>query len=439
MTNNEFDKIFRDKLGAHSEPVDDGLWAAIESSMAAQSVLGKPVAGESATDKSAVLPFGKRVAMAFGSLPVRKIGYSIASVAAVLLIALFLFKPADSAIEQGVVLAESAVEIEPEEYCIALEEDVVQDESVSESVGNAESVTVEVVEKTVSAKRESDAANLMANAVPVEVATEKDKAVEDEKMAVGKRAEEKEAKVKDVVAKEEKYIAENDSDNLYDWNYVESQQKRNRKEYTIAFASNMMARNNISVSPEYVSVMTAAGISHTDAYLQAMEIISEANYSLPVNIGVQAQVKVNDFLSVGIGVNYTWLKSKYDGLINKKVYHVKQSLHYIGIPVNAYFTLLNKKNLYLYANIGGAIEKGVKASYKLSSYDGSMRETSAEMDGFQYSANAGLGLEYRFVDFVGLYLEPNVVYYFDSQVPASIRTDQPLQVKAEVGFRFHIK
>lgn len=433
MTNNEFDKIFRDKLGAHSEPVDDGLWAAIESSLAAQSVLGKPVAGESAADKPVVLPFGKRVAMAFGSPAVRKIGYSVASVAAVLLIALFLFKPADSAIEQGVVLAESAVEIEPEEYCIALEEDIVQEESVSERVENAESVTVEVVEKTVSAKRESDAANLVANAVPVEIATEKDKAVEDEKMAVVERAKEKETDNKQESVFEEK------ASNLYDWNYVEPQQKRNRKEYTIAFASNVMARNNISVSPEYISVMTAAGISHTDAYIQAMEIISEANYSLPVNVGVQAQVKVNSFLSVGIGVNYTWLKSKYDGLINKKVYHVKQSLHYIGIPVNAYFTLLNRKTLYLYANIGGAIEKGVKASYKLSSYDGLMRETSAEMEGFQYSANAGIGLEYRFVDFVGLYLEPNIVYYFDSQVPASIRTDQPLQVKAEVGFRFHIK
>ncbi len=422
MTNNEFDKIFRDKLGAHSEPVDDGVWAAIESSLAAQPVASKPVVGESSAEKPVVLPFGKRVAMAFALPAVRKAGYSVASVAAVLLIALFLFKPSDS-VDESIVIAENAGEIENHEYCIALEENVVPAEGLAENV--EEMISVEKDDETVhKVVVDNRAADLLAVAEPVEAATVKNETVSTERR---------------VEAKAENHVSESTSGNLYDWNYVEPQRKRNRKEYSVAFSSNVMAHNNISAAPEYVNVMTAAGISHTDAYLQAMEIISEANYSLPVNVGIQAQVKVNPYLSVGFGINYTCLKSKYDGLINKKVYHVKQSLHYIGIPINAYFTLLDNKNLYLYANVGVAIEKGVKASYKLSSYDGSLRETSADMDGFQYSANAGIGLEYRFVDFVGLYLEPNVVYYFDSQVPASIRTDQPLQLKAEVGFRFHLK
>ena len=107
--------------------------------------------------------------------------------------------------------------------------------------------------------------------------------------------------------------------------------------------------------------------------------------------------------------------------------------------MNLYFTIFEKEKLRFYANAGGAIEKGVRASYKITSYDGTSRETKAKIDGFQYSANAGLGLEYRFSEPVGLYLEPNVVYFFDSNIPASIRTDQPLQIKAEIGFRFHLK
>ena len=95
--------------------------------------------------------------------------------------------------------------------------------------------------------------------------------------------------------------------------------------------------------------------------------------------------------------------------------------------------------LKVYANAGAAIEKGVKASYRITSYDGTSFTSSAKMDGFQYSANAGFGLEYRFSQPYGVYLEPNAVYFFDSKVPASIRTDQPLQLRAEIGFRIHLK
>jgi hypothetical protein len=54
-----------------------------------------------------------------------------------------------------------------------------------------------------------------------------------------------------------------------------------------------------------------------------------------------------------------------------------------------------------------------------------------------FSLNAGLGVEYVFADLFGLYLEPNVVYYPNSKVKRSIRTDQPVQIRAEIGCRFH--
>ena len=78
------------------------------------------------------------------------------------------------------------------------------------------------------------------------------------------------------------------------------------------------------------------------------------------------------------------------------------------------------------------------AVYRLSSYDVVEHRESVNMKGFQYSANMGFGMEYKFIPEIGLYLEPNIVYYFNSDTPASIRTDQPLQIKAEVGFRFHL-
>ena len=99
---------------------------------------------------------------------------------------------------------------------------------------------------------------------------------------------------------------------------------------------------------------------------------------------------------------------------------------------------MDSKNFYLYANAGGSIEKGVRASYKLTSYDGDVKRFKDDVEGVQYSINGGFGLEYKFANKFGLYLEPGVVYYFDSDVEASIRTAQPLQIEAEIGLRFHL-
>ncbi len=426
MTNNEFDKIFRDKLETHCEPVDDSVWAAIESTLASAPVAKKPV----------VLPFGKRGAFGYGAAKIRRAGYYAVCVAAVLVIALFLMKPADSVIENTVI----GVDVIEEGAAVA---ESVSEENVSEGNVSEESVNIvkeEVPELLAMAEQkeiaipETKPAVGKPEEVPVDGEIEKVPAEE----IVGNESENK-SQSETILKTDNSKSVGNSTNYAYNWSDADQKQKRRGKGYTIALSSNIVASDRISAFSQYMGTMASAGVSYADNYMQSMEMISEAKFSLPINIAVQAQIKLSSNFAVGVGLSYTRLKSKYDGMINKKVYHVKQNLYYIGMPVNAYFTLVNKKNLYLYANIGGAIEKGVKASYKLSSYDGTLRETSADIDGFQYSVNSGLGLEYRFADFVGLYIEPNIVYYIDSDVPASIRTDQPLQLKAELGFRFHIK
>lgn len=171
---------------------------------------------------------------------------------------------------------------------------------------------------------------------------------------------------------------------------------------------------------------------------ESIERISEVDYAIPLNVGVQAQMQIAKGLSLGVGLNYSMLKSRYEGLLNKRYYDVNQTLHYIGVPVNLYVSLMDRKNFYLYANVGGTIEKGVRASYKLTNYEGEVRRFRENIEGVQYSINGGFGLEYRFVKRFGIYLEPNVAYYFDSDIPASIRTAQPLQVKVDIGLRFHL-
>lgn len=230
-------------------------------------------------------------------------------------------------------------------------------------------------------------------------------------------------------------------DLLYEARYLAQEDgfdKKIRSKYTMALASNILSGNSIDTSPNGLrQAMLSGGGAKNPAGVPNIEQVSQTKYSLPLNVGIQIQIQLNSFLSVGAGVNYTMLRSKYDGLIDKKMHSVKQTLHYIGIPVNFYGTFLQKNGFSLYANLGGAVEKGVRAVYTMRSYD-QLKEYSTSVEGMQYSVNFGIGAEYRFIKQIGIYLEPNAVYFFNSEITNSIRTDQPFQLKAELGFRFHL-
>jgi hypothetical protein len=221
--------------------------------------------------------------------------------------------------------------------------------------------------------------------------------------------------------------------------YQEREQRRNTN-ISYAVSSNISGGGKFDVSNNFIKSVAAQVGYVAPSSAPQIEQVSETTYSLPLNFAVQAHYKINNLITVGAGVSYTYLHSKYDGLINKKAYKIKQGIHYIGVPVNVYFNVLNSKYFYFYGNAGASIEKGVKVRYDMTTYDGTTKHANSHVKGVQFSINTGVGLEYKFNnDKMGVYLEPNLVYYFDSKIPASIRTDQPLQVEAEVGVRFHLK
>lgn len=213
----------------------------------------------------------------------------------------------------------------------------------------------------------------------------------------------------------------------------EVEETRKGRGYAVRLSSGVMPGSSASVSGGIIYASSAGAGSLSQSY--TIEQISDTRYSLPLNLGVQFQFPVGENMALGVGLNYTMLRSRYDCLINKKKFDVKQTLHYIGIPVNVYGIVAQRNNFRFYLNAGAALEKGLRAVYDLKSYD-QTEHNSSSIDGVQFSVNAGLGVEYILGNTTGLYLEPNIVYYIDSDVPQSIRTDQPLQVKAELGFRF---
>ena len=171
-----------------------------------------------------------------------------------------------------------------------------------------------------------------------------------------------------------------------------------------------------------------------------VEQISQTRYIIPITATAAINYRISERFSIGTGLSYTYLQSKYRGTINFTPYTIRQGLHYVGIPVNLYFNIAQTPNMNFYVNGGGTVEKGVRAVYNMKSKSGNSTVTSS-IKGLQFSVTAGAGAEYRLgkQKDVGIYFEPNAVYYINSKFPASVRTDHPLHFDVEVGVRFHLK
>lgn len=226
----------------------------------------------------------------------------------------------------------------------------------------------------------------------------------------------------------------------YEKEYYKTPSRSNR--FAFSASSNFSGRGKVE-GPSSSMIKAVASEFGYIQYSSAPQVqqISETKYSLPLNFAIGVSYKVSDVVTVGTGVSYSYLHSKYNGLINGIYYDIKQGVHYVGIPVNVYFNLGNSGNLDFYAAAGGAAEKGVKVTYQMKSAAGNGKTSDSHVKGIQFSTKAVAGMEYRFGKGknVGFYLEPGVTYYFDSDLPASIRTDHPLQFEAQAGIRFHLK
>jgi hypothetical protein len=166
-----------------------------------------------------------------------------------------------------------------------------------------------------------------------------------------------------------------------------------------------------------------------------------SQYSLPLSFGIGVKIDLTDRWSVGTGVNYTMLSRQFTGeylnvkdgsILEYTQSDIRNRQHYIGIPVNAYFNIISTDRIYFYTYAGGTVEKCVGNEYHILETSSLYKE---KVQGVQWSANLGIGVEFMFGKHVGLYLDPSARYYFNNRQPKSIRTSQPFMVGFELGLR----
>ena len=167
----------------------------------------------------------------------------------------------------------------------------------------------------------------------------------------------------------------------------------------------------------------------------------EVHFSLPFSAGVGLKYNFTPRWAVGVGFRYTNLSRTFVGdYVGEGFRQVQTDIdnhqHWVGVPVHAYYDILNIGRWRVHGFGGVAAEFLASNEFVVH---GSQKDIIYRQQGSrpQFSGDLGLGVEMRITPHLGLYLDPSFRYYFHTSAqPRSLRTIQPLRFDVEAGLRF---
>lgn len=149
----------------------------------------------------------------------------------------------------------------------------------------------------------------------------------------------------------------------------------------------------------------------------------------PITFGVSIGVNLNKRFTIITGLNYSLYLSHKEISSSKGVRNEIQHIHYLGLPIRCDYTIYSNKSFEWYIGGGFEVEKCVSASSGTTSF----REKN-----FLWSAVVTTGIQYDISRNISLYCEPYCSYLLSETSLFSYRSDNPIEVSANLGIRFNL-
>lgn len=307
---------------------------------------------------------------------------------------------------------------------------------------------------------------LIAEAVPVESSVS---AVAEDVTSVSVNAEEYAAEVpsethdaREAATVESDTVEQSEPAMSWDEYLKETPSEKARARRSGGFSAGIVAGGavggNTSGSKPTAMVMganpLAAGVTKTDwidkdskasaiVYNQP-EVQEEYSHKIPVKVGLTARYNITGRLGVETGLTYSILSSSVktgNSETGKNWSTGSQTLHYLGIPLNISFNILNSRYVNIYVTGGGMMEISISGSIKTDEYvDGKFDRTlttNISPKGLQWSVNAAAGVQANILPQLGFFVEPGVSHHFkNGSRVRSIYTDKPTDFSLGFGLRY---
>lgn len=450
----------KQKMAGYEERPSDELWASLSEKAGLQESRRKVIPvwfwGLSA---AAALMAGIFVVTKVNDKSVNALGSITADVAVSEPVDAVVSEPIDAAVPEPVerTLAEDLAEVKSAE-ALSLADEAVGGKQESAKVG---------IKQMVKARKAKSA--LIAEAVPVESSVGAG-VVEDSAESAETSVPEKqdvdavpvESSVSAVTEDVTSVNAEEQAAMSWDEYLKETPSEKARARRSGGFSAGIVAGGavggNTSGSKPTAMVMganpLAAGVTKTDwidkdskasaiVYNQP-EVQEEYSHKIPVKVGLTARYNITGRLGVETGLTYSILSSSVkigNSETGKNWSSGSQTLHYLGIPLNISFNILNSRYVNIYLTGGGMMEKSISGSIKTDEYvDGKFDRTlttNISPKGLQWSVNAAAGIQANILPQLGFFVEPGVSHHFkNGSRVRSIYTDKPTDFSLGFGLRY---
>ena len=187
------------------------------------------------------------------------------------------------------------------------------------------------------------------------------------------------------------------------------------------------------MAQKYMALSSMNG-SRSDAPIWLANFEEREHHERPFTVGLQLRYPLTERLSLSSGVVYTRLKSTFSKLMKGNEVEQQQQLQYVGVPLELQYRLLQLGRLCVYASAGGQLDWNVSASMSVNGL-----QADIDRDRPQWSLRGGLGLAYRLMPHVGLFVEPSVNHYLDNHSAVSnYFKDKPTSLSLQLGVQLNV-
>jgi len=173
---------------------------------------------------------------------------------------------------------------------------------------------------------------------------------------------------------------------------------------------------------------------------QSKEVEARIRHKIPVTFGVSVYYNLGKKWGIGTGINYTKLTSELHSGSHSNYIKGDQSIHYIGIPVQVNYNVIQKGRFTGYVTGGVLAEKAVagklKTKYIVNDEVQDEQDERLDVKPVQFSVNSAVGLQVKIIDKIGIYAEPGIGYHFKNESQLNtIYKEKPLNFNMKFGIR----
>lgn len=176
-------------------------------------------------------------------------------------------------------------------------------------------------------------------------------------------------------------------------------------------------------------------------YNKGEQTREERQHFSPMRIGLAFNYEFYPRWSIESGISYKELRSEFREGSQEHYIKSYQRLQYIGLPLKLGFQAISFGDFSAYLNAGAVLEKCMAINHRDLYYIGGTEkasESQRETNGpFQFSLEAGAGMDYKINNWLSIFAEISAGWYFDDG--SSLKTiykDSPLNLGFNLGLRF---